>query len=498
MKRAAMPRPVGEATGPWVGKASLRPTLGLFTAVTVVAGTIIGSGIFRLPATMMFLVGDPLILLAVWVVGGLFTICGALTLAELAGMFPSAGGPYAFLRESLGRRWAFLYGWSTFWVVWTGTLAAVALVFAEFNQVVFGFGDEYIGPVAVGVILTLSVVNYFGARLGGLVQRLATIGKLAGIAALVVLGFLLGDPSHRFLAAPAEGPATGLSLFTGFLTALLLGLFAYEGWAIATYMAPEIKNPRRNVPRAMIVGVLVVLTVYLLATTVYVYLVDPNTFMGIGNPETTGERRIASEAARAFAGSLGATLISLAVVVSTFGTINGVILACPRIYYAVAKDGLFWRPFAELHPKTNAPHKAILFQALWAGIIVVLARISADAYIAIVGAVVYTLWLFHIPTVVGYFRLRRLRPDLPRPYRTSWYPVVPIAFFAAATLVVGNLLFSNVSDLMTRPLSASLIAGLSAVWGTVLILTGAPVLLFWWWKDRRGDPTPLSSPPAVS
>jgi basic amino acid/polyamine antiporter, APA family len=472
--------------------SGLRPTLGLFTAITVVAGTIIGSGIFRLPATMMFLVQNPLLLLLVWILGGLFTIAGALTLAELAGMFPSAGGPYVYLRESLGRSWAFLYGWSTFWVVWTGVLAAVALVFAEFTQVIFGFADAYVAPLAVSAIVALSVVNYFGARLGGLVQRFATIAKIGGILLLVVLGFLLGNPAHGVFEAATASPPTGWSAFTAFLSALLLGLFAYEGWAIATYMASEVKEPRRNVPRAMIVGVLVVVTVYVLATLTYIFLVAGPEFIAIGNPETAGGRRIASEAARAFAGGLGANLISVAVVVSAFGTMNGLILACPRIYYAVARDGLFWSPFGELHPTTNVPHKAILFQALWAGILVALARLSADAYTAIVGAVVYALWLFHIPTVVGYFRLRRMQPNIPRPYRTHGYPWVPLAFLLSATLVVVNFLYANLVDLFTKPLSTSVVAGLSAVWGTVLILTGVPVLVYWRWLARNGRPNPVT------
>lgn len=489
-----MPRRGAGAAGAEQGHGAFKPTLGLFTAVTVVVGGIIGSGIFRLPANMMFLVQDPLVLLLVWVVGAVFTICGALTLAELAGMFPRAGGPYVFLRESMGRRWAFLYGWTTFWVVWTGTIAALSLVFAEFNQVIFGFPDAYIAPIAVGSIVALSLVNYAGARLGGLVQRVATIAKVFGIAALVVLGFLLGRPEHRSFAQTVTDASGAPPFLIGFLTAVLLSLFAFEGWALATYMAPEIKNPQRNVPRAMILGVMAVAAIYLLATAVYVYLVSAADMASIGNPESAGGRRIAAEAARAFAGDWGATLISGAVVVSAFGAMNGVILACPRIYYAVARDGLFWSPFAELHRARNTPHKAILFQAIWASLIVVVARISLDAFTVIVGAVVYCLWLFHIPTVIGYFRLRRLRPNAARPYRTVLYPVVPLVFFLAAILVVGNLLVANLLDLITRRLSLSEVAGLSAVWGTVLILTGIPVLAYWSWQEHHGKRAPTSGP----
>lgn len=469
----------------------LVPTLGLFTTIMLIVGSMIGSGIFRLPAAMMAQVQSPTALLWVWIVGGLFTICGALVFAELAGMFPHAGGQYVFLRESLGKKWAFLYGWTFFWVVQTGIIAGVAVVFAEVNRDLFGFAQAWVPIVAVACILLLSLVNYLGVRFGGLVQNIFTVAKVAALLALVVLGFLLGHPDHPMFQQTVASAPGGLGLFSAFFSAMVLGLFALDGWPQAAYVAPEVKDPKRNVPRAMIVGVLTVTAIYVLATAVYLYLVSVPEMLEINE----GGQRIGVEAARAFGGDLGAKLIAAAIVVSTFGTVNAYILTSPRIFYALAADGVFWHPFRKLHPRHNTPHMAILYQGIWAGLLVVLGSLAVDAYNAIVQAVVYGIWLFYIPTIVGYFLLRRRRPDAPRPYRTTFYPVVPLVFFAAALLVVGNFLFTNFRDLFLHlsgatELSSAQLASLSGVWGTLLILTGVPVLLYWRWKDQRTESAP--------
>jgi amino acid transporter len=474
-------------------QGSLVPTLGLFTAITLIVGSMIGSGIFRLPANMMVKVQNPLMLILVWVVGGIFTICGALTFAELAGMFPAAGGQYAFIRESLGKKWAFLYGWTFFWVVQPGIIASVAIVFAEFSRRLLGFDGIWVPAVAVACIVFLSVVNYFGARFGGLVQNVFTVAKVAALLILIVTGFIAGRPTHSTFDQTVPGAPTGFDLFSAFFAAMLFALFALDGWPQAAYVAPEIQDAKRNVPRAMILGVSTVTVVYVLATLVYVYLVDANTIIGIGRTGVGGP--IAAAAAKAFAGETGAKLISAAVMASTFGTVNAFILTSPRIYYAVSEDGMFPQRLGRIDPKTRTPTFAIIVQGVWAGLLVCLGRFTPDAYTALVAAVVFCIWVFYIPTTIGYFRLRLQRPDLPRPYRTTGYPFVPALFLTAAFLVVGNALYTDVKVLVKGPLNGPTIANLTSLWGTLFILFAVPFLVHWVRLQRRGDRSPLSDDP---
>lgn len=459
-------------------QGKLVPTLGLFSTIMLIMGSMIGSGIFRLPSSMMAYVQDPGILILVWVVGGIFTIFGALTFAELAGMFPQAGGQYVFLRESMGKKWAFLYGWTFFWVVMTGIIAAVAVIFAKFVQILFGadlVGEPWLPIIAVACIMLLTLVNYLGARFGGLVQNIFTVAKFAALIALVVFGFALGSPDHSTFSQSVASAPTGGLLFVAFVLAMTQGFFALDGWPQAAYVAAEIKNPTRNIPRAMILGVSLVAVVYVLATWTYTYLLSVPEIMSI----FANRQVISAEAMRAIGGDTAARLIAAAVIVSTFGTVNAYVLTSPRIFYALAKDGLFWSPFQKIHPKWNTPSSSLIFQGIWASYIVILGSISPDAYTVIVEAVVFGIWLFYIPTVFGYFKLRRERPDIPRPYRTHAYPVVPILFGVAAVIVVGTLLVNHTyglftgEDLFGRPIGVSELSGL---WGSLLVLTGVPFL----------------------
>lgn len=478
-------------------QGQLLPTLGLFTTTLLIIGSMIGSGIFRLPSTMMQKVQDPTLLILVWIIGGIFTIAGALTFAELAGMFPRAGGQYVYLRESMGKKWAFLYGWSFFWVVQTGIIAAVAVVFAEFTQRLFGASmtDAWIPVIAVGVILVLSLVNYVGVRLGGLVNNVFTVSKFVALLALIVLGFAIGDQTVDTPVTTETKAVVGPLLLVAMVLAMLQGFFALDGWPQAAYVAPEVKNPTRNVPRAMFMGVAIVTVIYILATGVYVFLLTESEIIHIA--ELKGV--IAAEAAKTFSGENGAKLISAAVMVSTFGTVNAYILTSPRIFYAVAEDGLFPSVLRRLNPRFNTPTFAIIGVGFWAGILVMVGTFSEDAYTAIVEAVVFGIWLFYIPTIIGYFRLRKRRPDAPRPYRTHFYPVTPIVFLAASVITVGTLLFTNVYSVVTgndvlfgTPLKAEDYFGLSGIWGSLLILTGVPFILYWRHREKVGKSSPAA------
>lgn len=478
------------------------PTLGLFTTTALVVGSMIGSGIFRLPSTMMQKVQDPTLLVLVWVLGGLFTICGALTFAELAGMFPAAGGQYVFLREALGRTWAFLYGWTFFWVVQTGIIAAVAVIFAAFTRRLFGFafGAHWEPVIAVGAIVFLAVVNYLGVRFGGLVNNLFTVSKFAALVLLIGFGFASGG-GHHAAPATATPPIHGPLVLVGMVLSMLQGFFALDGWPQAAYVAAEVKNPARTVPRAMILGVLSVVLVYVLATAVYVFLLSTPEILHIA--ESKGV--IAAEAAKTFSGELGAKLISAAVMASTFGTVNAYILTSPRIYYAVAEDGLFPSFFARLNPRFNTPTFGVIGVGFWSGILVLVGTLATDAYTAIVEAVAFAIWLFYIPTSLSHFLLRRRRPDAARPYRTHFYPVVPGLFLLGAVVTVGTLLGTNVYSLATGKdllfgtrLARADYYALSGLWGSLLILTGVPVVLYRMRKERRARTSTAGGAPRTT
>lgn len=473
-------------------QGALVPTLGLFSVTMLIAGSVIGSGIYRLPSSMMALVQDPAILVMVWIAAGAVAVCGALTLSELAGMFPRAGGQYVFLREALGRRWAFLYGWSMFWVIQTGIMAALAVVFAEFLGRLLGYDAHWVPVVAVGCILFLSIVNYFGVRFGGLVQNVITVVKVGSLVALVAFGLALGEPGHQMFdqAKPETAPGGG-ALVTAFFLALLLGFFAYDGWYQAALVSPEVKDAQRNVPRGTVMGVGLICLLYIAATLLYVYLVPLAEMMDIAASQ--GLRLISVEAAEGFGGDVAGRLVAAAVVVSTFGTVNAFVLSSPRVFYAVARDRLQWHPFAQIHPRWNTPHKGLLFGGLWASYLVVLAFFSREAYLTIIEAVTFAQWLFYIPTAYAHLRLRRVDPGRERPFRTPLSPVVPIVWLTFAVAVVVTLLATNVYDIATKDLTSEGIASLSGIWGSVLILTGVPFLLLWTRKERRGDVTPLTA-----
>lgn len=476
----------------------LKPTLGLFTAITLIVGSMIGSGIFRLPAAMMGLVQNAWLLVLVWTIGGIITICGALVLAELAGMFPRAGGTYQFIKEGMGRHFGFLYGWTFFWVVQTGIIAAVAVAFGDFTRRLFGFDSIWVPACAVGCIIFLSVVNYLGAKFGGRVQDIFTVAKVVALLALVFLGLLIGKPTHATFGAEVVGAPSGFALLSAFFSAMLLGLFALDGWPQAAYVAPEIKNPTRTIPRALLLGVASVVVVYVLATLSYVYLLPAEEIIEINN--SRGVRVIAAEAAAVFSGEVGARFISAAVMVSTFGTVNAFILTSPRIFYAVAEDGMFPKAFRRLNPKTNVPTFAIAVIGTWSGLLVCLSRFSLDAYNALVNAVTYCIFLFYLPMVASYFILRKTRPDADRPYRTHFHPVVPIIFTVGAIVVVVNALTVDVIAVINAmrgvdPLTSSDVAGLTGLWGTLMTLAGVLVLLYWRAKGRNGQETPLRGEP---
>lgn len=440
----------------------LVPTLGLLTATFLIVGSSIGSGIFRLPAVMAERVGSPWLLIAVWVLCGLLSIAGALTFAEMGAMFPRAGGQYVFLREAFGDRPAFLYGWTFFWVIQTGIIAAVAFAFAGFLSFLVPLADFQVKLVAMGLILLLSAVNYVGVKYGGLVNNVFTAVKVGAIAALVLLGFLLARGAGNYAAPLVPEGVAGGSVVASFGLAMAAAFFAYDGWNQSAFVASEIKDPQRNVPLSMILGTLTVMTVYVLANLVYVHVLDYDAIVATSASGTLG-----AETASAVLGPVGGTLVTLAILVAVFGTVNAYVLSGPRVYYAMAKDGLNYKGFASVSERFRTPDFAIVLQAEWACLLVL-----TGSFNDLVNFSVFAIWLFYGVAGLAYFRLRKTHAHLPRPYRTLGHPVVPILFIATSVFIVANTLVTD-----TR----------NALFGLALILSGVPVLLYLEWRARRAD-----------
>ncbi|MHB8586047.1 MAG: APC family permease [Thermoplasmatota archaeon] len=435
---------------------ALKPTLGLVSATTLIVGSAIGSGIFLLPASVAGKAGAPGLTLIVWIVGGFLSIAGALTFAELGGLFPRAGGQFVFLREAYGDGAAFLFGWMMFFVAITGIIAAVATAFSIFVGAFFPLTTLEMRLVAIACIWFLTLVNWFGVRYGGVVQNVATFAKVAALVALVVLAFVVGRGTGA-IVSPLLPAGPGPVLAAGFGLGLVAALFAFDGWSSVTFVASEIKNPQRTIPRAALLGVGIVTLVYVIANAAYLYVLP--------FPSLVGSQRAAFDVATALFGANGGVAISIAVIVSTFGTVNGYVLQGPRIYYAMAKDGLFYRGFGSVS-KRNVPNFGLILQAEWASLLVL-----SGTYNTLVTYVVIGLWAFYALTGLALFQFRRKAADAPRPFRVPFYPILPALFVLAAVAIVANALIND-------PLDAGP--------GILLVLTGIPVYAALLWWRRRG------------
>lgn len=459
--------------------AEFRKDLGLLTSITLIVGSMIGSGILILPGAMAGLVGNSGLLLLAWILPGFLTIAGALTFAEMASAHPRAGGQYVFLREGLGQGVSYLYGWSMFWVIQTGIIAAVAIAFATFLDFFLHLPGQAFpllfltvpkwgfAVVAVLCILSLSAVNYLGVRYGGLVQDFSTAAKLGGLGAIVIGVFAFAHPDHSFLGSTLADAPQGIGLVTAFGLAVVLSLFAYDGWPQATYVASEVRDARRNLPRALILGPLLVMVIYVAAVAAYLYALPIGAAARSGLPGG----RIAADAANAALGSNGASIIAAVALISTFGTVNAYVLSSPRVFYAMSRDGALLRSMGKLHPKTATPTFALLLTAEWASFLVL-----TGSYQQIVTVVVFALWLFYIPTIWAYFRLHN-DPSVEKPFRTPGYPWVPLAFLASAVFIV-------LDTLITAPLQA----------GFALALIGLGVPAFWLQKRRAAKTLAFREP----
>ena len=484
--------------------------INLTSATTLVIGSMIGSGIFIVSADIARLVDSPALLILAWVVTGFMTIVGALTYGELAAMMPTAGGQYIFLRESLGPLWGFLYGWSMFTVIQTGTIAAVGVAFGKFLGVLFPVisADKWlwhighvpqwvVGPlvlgnmdvglnlqnlVAISTVIFLTAINILGLRTGVIVQNIFTFSKTAALLGLVLIGAALGSSSEAIrqnfghfwhnasfstlhpVQVGVGGPIALVGLLTVVAVAQVGSLFSSDAWNNVTFTAAEVENPRRNLPLSLALGTSIVILLYIAANFVYLMVLplhgDPHgtTILARGIQYAADDRVATAVMQQAF-GASGAVLMAIAILISTFGCNNGLILAGARIYYAMAKDGLFFRSIGRIHPRYKTPAVSLIVQAIWTCILCL-----SGTYSQLLELTMFTVIIFYILTFGGLFVLRRTRPDIPRPYRAVGYPVLPAIYIALAIFI--EIVLLRYKPQYTWP-------------GLIIVLLGIPVYLFW-------------------
>jgi APA family basic amino acid/polyamine antiporter len=450
--------------------------LSLFDSTMIMVGLVIGSGIFLTTGIMANSIPSAGLILLAWIGGGLLAMAGALTYAELGAAMPDAGGQYVYLREAYGPLSGFLFGWILFLVYIPGAMAALAVAFAEYfgyfypslgidrtllsvSKDVFGYSLNYSLSwgqcVGIVVILLLTVVNYFGVVFGKMIQNIFTVLKIGSIAAIIILGFTIGKGTAIDFSLNPTGLSVG-QLIAGFGVALIAVSWAFDGWNNLNFIAGEIKNPKRNLPLSLFLGTTILIVLYVLTNYIYLY--------ALPIVEMKGVVRIAEKAATSLFGGATAALISATVMISCFGALNGVILTGSRVFYAMAKDKLFFRKVAEVHPRFRTPGFAIVIQAVWA-----LVLTATGSFEQLFTFVMFVSIIFWITAASSVFTLRKKYPDLPRPYKTWGYPVVPLLFiFAAFGILINTLIEKPVESL----------AGLG------LTVLGTPVYFYWQRKNR--------------
>jgi len=434
----------------------LKRELTTFDLTMIAIGSTIGSGIFLTPSSIAQALPSPIWIFGVWLLGGMMALSGALTFAELGAMLPRAGGVYVFLQEAYGGLAGFLYGWAYFLVVNTGGIAALGVAFSTYLGFFIPLDSGGIKVAAVTGIAVVTLVNVIGVKAGGIFSDVFTILKLVAITGLILVGLLLGSGTVTDYSAPLGELPRGLG--SAIAVALVGVLWSYGGWQHVTFTAAEARDPVRSVPRALVLGSLAVVVVYMLTLTGYMFLLPP--------ADIARSERLASDAISTVLGPLGGGIIALSIFISAFGTTGIYTLTAPRIYYAMARDGLFFSRVAEVHPRYRTPMFAILFQSIWASVLI----LFWGTFENLISYVVFTDWIFFGLAAAAVFVLRRKFPGAERPYRTLGYPVTPLFFVCVSTWFVAN-------TLIERPAQA---------WAGLLFLAlGVPVYYYWKRKASR-------------
>jgi APA family basic amino acid/polyamine antiporter len=444
---------------PGPGSQDLPRVLGLWDIVSIVIGGVIGSGIFLSPSEIAAAVPAPLLMLAVWVVGGLFSLFGAVSFAELGAAMPEAGGIYVYLREAYGSLLSFLFGWTLFLVIDSGAIATLAVAFSQNMLPRFVEMTPLVRKlVAGGFVLFLGAVNYIGVRWGARLQNLLTLIKTGAIGFVCVAVFFFARGAGRVSHFVEPPPGSfNLGLLGAFGIGLVASLWAYKGWEAATYSAGETKNARRNLPLGILIGTISVIVLYILANLAYLYVLPVDKI-------AASEGRVALDAMRIVTGPFGASLIAFLILFSILGAANQNMLTSPRVYFAMARDGLFFRKISNIHPRFLTPHVSIVAISAWSVVLTLTGNFRQ-----LLTYVVFGEWLFFGLTVAAVIVLRKKRPDLPRPYKTWGYPATPVVFVLAALYVAVSSLFS---------------AFWNAMGGLAIILLGVPAYLYWRRKSR--------------
>lgn len=426
--------------------------LGIFSVIGIVIGAMIGSGIFINPSAVAKSLGSPMLMMAAWVTGGVLSFFGALALAELGAAYAQAGGIYVYLREAYGGLVAFLFGWTIFLVIESGTIAALAVGFStKYLPYFVNISNFQSKIISIALILSLATVNYFGVKKGAFLMNFLTSIKFVALIGVCAVIFIFADGDTNNFISPEHFTGSTGGLLGNFGVALIAVLWAYKGWETSTYCAGEIKDPQRKLPLGIFIGTVAVIFLYILANLAYLY-VFPSSAMA-------GSSRIAADTVEAAIGPIGASVIAMIILTSITGTCNGHIMTSPRVLYAMAKDGHFFSRLARIHPKYMTPHVAIMAVAFWGCILCV-----SGTFEQLFTYVIFGYWIFMGLTVGGVMILRKKRPDIVRPYRTWGYPWTPALFIASAVfLVINSIVMSFWNSLI----------------GLGIIATGIPVYIFW-------------------
>jgi len=436
---------------------SLPRVLGLWDIVGIVIGGIIGSGIFIVPASIAAEVKAPVLIFAVWIGGGILSLFGALAFAELSAAYPHAGGSYVFLREAFGKLIAFLFGWTLFLVIDAGAIATLAVGFSsKYLPHFFNLSVVWEKVIAALFVFILVAINYIGVRWGANFQNFLTAIKFAALAGICAVLFLFGKGNSANFFSPKPQPFS-LGLVGSFGVALVAVLWAYKGWESASYSAGETRNPGKNVPLGIFIGTLSTIGLYIAVNLAYLYIFPAG--------EIAKSDRIASDTMSLIVGPLGTSIVAVIILLSMTGAANQILLTSPRVYYAMARDGLFFKKISRVHPRFLTPHVSIVTIGVWSIILSI-----SGTFEQLFTYVVFGQWIFFGLTVVAVIILRKKRPDLPRPYRTFGYPVTPIIFILSA-------LFISVNTLLNQFFNA--LAGL------VIILLGLPAYFYWSRKAKK-------------
>ena len=432
---------------------SLERVLSLLDATMINVGGIIGSGIFMVPATVAFFTGSSSLFFLVWILGGIISLFGALSVAELGAAMPRAGGQYVYLNEAYGPIWGYLYGWSAVAVINTASIAAVGVAFSEYLGFFFPISDASIKGIAVGTIVLLTIINIVDVKSGAWFQNLFTLSKLGAIFGIILLGLVMeGGTNQNLSPIFSDKPFIGLIGPLGL--AMVSVLWTFDGWIFITYVAGEVKNPGRNIPLSLIFCMLIVVSVYLLLNYVLLFILG---FTGMN-----GSELVVSDAASVFLGNKGAAVVTIIILISLIGANNGFVLSSARINYAMARDKLFFNQAAQIHSRFKSPANALIIQCVWACLLT-----FTGTFNQLITYIIFTSWIFYGMSAGAVIILRKKKPDMDRPYKTPAYPWIPIIFIFFA-------IFLTINTIMEAPRDAAIGAG--------IILAGLP--LYYYWKKN--------------